>query len=90
METTTFNRTPGPCRLEGAAIVSEQGETIALGSSTEADAHFLVRAWNAHDDLLAACEAVVKVREALDIDQTWLKLDDAAQKARAAIKKAKA
>lgn len=54
--------------LEAAVLVCERCEACATnnlhcGWPTDEDAAFIVRACNAHDDLLAACKALVDYRD---------------------------
>jgi len=60
MKTQTAQHTP--YTLEGAAVVRD-GKAVYLVSGTPADAAFLLRACNAHDDLVALLQAVRNASE---------------------------
>jgi hypothetical protein len=56
------------------------------GGEQEANAKFIVRAWNSHDVLLAALEAVVKWQGVRDSDDNLLDADKQAPEICAAMK----
>ena len=65
MTTEQATRTPGPWKTEGAQVLSDQclyPVAICEGGTPdegEANAAFIVRACNAHDDQVAALEAAL-------------------------------
>jgi len=92
-------RTPGPWFLEDDCIRAKTSDSgtvsvaVCRGWDTrwekeqKANAEFIVRACNAHDDLLAALEGFLAAREKVDPEHLF---DDAEIiQARAAIAKAK-
>ena len=67
---TAEQRTPGPWKVLGGNTIGTSYRPIAtidrgftgddkMDAETRANAAFIVMACNAHDDLLAACEALV-------------------------------
>jgi len=72
------------------AIESPSGNSWVLQLDREANAEFIVRAVNAHDELLRACNALVECQGEKAPTAFNMKFDSAVQKARDAIAKAEA
>lgn len=76
-------------------IWDDSGKTIALVYTDASDAAFIVRACNAHDELVAALATLHEVANGMEPDRTmsnrdWAELDAAITKAHLVLEQVKA